>query len=194
MFCVVEDFMPMDWAGDLGQWLFSQRHEMTRSGDDDGVFEYRYALSDLDHRNPEALKVFRKAIVDQLPKCLSKIEVPDFDLLHVESHGDCYHHGHHLGWHDGLGDDIVATRRVAFAYYMHSQPKMFSHGELEFVDGTTISPKNNQLVLWHPAQQHRVTRVECWSSHIMHARWSITGWLHGQPPKGWLDKLELLRS
>ena len=197
MFDVVDDFMPLEWAGELGKWLYSQRTNMVRYGDEEGHYRYSYELDGVDNLNPKRLTKFKKALVDQFPKSLTKIEVPDFDLQHIDISGSCYHQGHHYNWHDGLSDyadQIVPSRRIAYCYFMHSDPKMFSGGDLEWVNGSMVEPKNNRLVLYHPVQQHRITSVECWSSQIMHARWSISGWVHGDAPEGWTDRLALLRD
>ena len=39
-----------------------------------------------------------------------------------------------------------------------------------------------------------VRRVECRSSMAIHGRWAVTGWVHGDPPEGWLERLPSLRG
>jgi len=201
LFHTVDSAMPEDWLAAAGQWLFSKRDKFTRGGDDQGLVRFNYEWCDLD-KNPDAtdlLAPLKKKIIAQIgdKAVLDKLAVPEFDLRYLEMHATMHHHGSHFTWHDdapGYDQEIVPSRRVTFCYYMHSDPKMFEGGELEFLDGTQVAPQNNRLVLFHPVQQHKVNKVNCWSSHFLHGRWCIMGWIHGDPPEGWLERLPELRG
>ena len=96
-----------------------------------------------------------------------------------------YHHGCWFGWHDDQHRDRGVdeqTRALTFNYYNHGTPRMFNGGRLQYLDGTTIDPDNNTLVLANPYQPHRVTQVECWSREFLHGRFCMTGWLHAAEP------------
>ena len=199
IFHVVDDVMPEEWAGAMGDWLFQQRTKMNRCGDEDGRHAYFYGIRGIDEStvDPELMGGFRKVLLSKLSDALPEICVPDFDLTDLECNASLFHHGHHCSWHDGVTShdgSIATTRRVSFSYFMHSPEKMFSGGEMEFMDGSKIEPKHNQLVFWHPIQQTRILPVECWSAHVLHGRWELHGWLHGNPPDGWVDKLTKLRD
>lgn len=195
-----DDAMPPAFAGALGQWLHSNRDRFVRGGDDRGLARYNHELINVDECAPnDLLAPFKKMLIAEAskPEVLDALCVPAFDLRFVETHATCYHHGSHFNWHDDAAsatDSLVESRRITFCYYLHSEPKMFEGGGLEFLDGTVVEPKNNRLTLFHPIQQHRVNRVECWSSHFLHGRWALMGWLHGDAPEGWVDRIPKLRG
>ena len=196
----VDDAMPAKFAADVGLWLHNNKDKFVRGGDDEGVSRFNYELTDVDNYTPvDMLTQFKQKLIATAtsPEVLDALCVPEFDLRFVETHATLYHHGSHFDWHDdapGPDGDLVPSRRISFCYYMHADPKMFSGGELEFLDGSTVEPKNNRLSLFHPMQQHRVRRVECWSSQFLHGRWALMGWLHGDAPEGWVNRLPKLRG
>lgn len=159
-----------EFAAEMGRWLYAHRRLMLRGGD--GVGRFNYELLDVD-KACEHLAPLRSAILT------ANEEFDPFDVDLVEMHATLYHHGSVFHWH--TDDDDVSTRRVAFAYYLHTTPRMFTGGELEFLDGTFIEPEDGTLVLFSPKQRHRVRQVECWSAHVLHGRWALSGWLHESP-------------
>jgi len=188
------------YGAKLGKWFDEHRDKFVRGGDEHGAQRFNYELTDLDGYMPtELLGPFKKKLIAATadPEVLDALSIPAFDLRFVEIHATLYHHGSHFIWHDdapGYDGEIVPSRRATFCYYMHSTPKMFAGGELEFLDGTEVEPKNDRLCLFHPIQQHRVKRVECWSSHVLHGRWALMGWVHGEPPEGWVERIPELRG
>ena len=197
---VEDDAVDTGAAEDLGRWLFDHRDKFARGGDEAGLQRFNYELTGLDEHAPaELLRPFKRKLIEATADkaTLEKLCVPEFDLRFVEMHATLYHHGSHFGWHDdapGYDGELVPSRRLTFCHYLHSTPKMFSGGELEFLDGTTVAPDNNRLCLFHPLQQHRVRKVECWSSHVLHGRWALMGWIHGDAPEGWVDRVPQLRG
>lgn len=194
---IVDGAMPDEWVSAFGRWLFQNRERFVRGGDEAGVQRVNWELADVDTHCPDLLAPFKRRLIDAHLGALEPCKVPEFDLRYVEIVATLYHHGMHFVWHDdapGYDGELVPSRRLTFTYYLHTEPKMFSGGELEFLDGTAIEPRNNRLVLFHPVQQHRVRRVECWSGHVLHGRWALSGWLHGDPPAGWLERVPALRG
>jgi len=167
--------MPVQWCAELGGWLHSHRSTLRRGGDDQGTYRFNYELLDVE-RSCELLAPFRKLLTTELENALAPCMVDPFELESIEMHATLYHHGSHFDWHTDA--DEIETRQLAFAYYMHSTPKRFKGGDLEFIDGTLVPPDNNLLVLFNPRQKHRVREVECWSSGVLDGRWALTGWLH----------------
>ena len=194
----VDDLMEEGWAAKFGQAMFEKRSHLVRGGDAEGVWRYNWEIVHVDRHEPDLVGDLRGRIIEEAVNALGPCLVPEFDVEGVECHATMHHHGNFFSWHDDAdgytGGDALETRRLAFAYYMHSKPKMFDGGELEFLDGTAIEPRHNRLAFWHPIQKHRVRPVECWSSHVLHGRWSVMGWLHGQPPEGWVDRIPKLRD
>lgn len=181
MFTTFENVMPTEWLGDAGQWLHSQRGHFLRGGDD-GRGRYNWELINADEQYGP-LSDLKKAITDKLDEAVKQVGIEDFDLEYIETHATLYHHGSHFIWHtdrEGYNGEPATTRRLSFCFYLHSEPRMFSGGELEFLDGTKIDSKHNRLVFFEPKQQHRVRRVECWSAEFLHGRWAIFGWVHGR--------------
>lgn len=180
-FTIFEDAMPKEWMAEMGKWLHSQRCYFNRNNEN-GKLRYNYGLSDIDELHQPTADL-KKAIVAKLDEAIKEVGIPDFDLEHIECHATLYHHGSHFVWHtdhNGYDGEPALTRRLSYCLYLHSNPKMFSGGELEFTDGTMVEPKHNSLVVFEPRQQHRVRRVECWSADFLHGRWAISGWIHGR--------------
>ena len=183
---VIDDAMPETFVTATGRWLYENRARLVRGGDEQGVARFNYELVDADQACD--LGQLKSRIVDAIPEAIATNGIPDFDLAYIECHATLYHHGGHFCWHTdapGYDGEFVPSRRLAWCFYMHTQPKMFSGGELEFLDGTKVCPSNNRLVLFHPLQQHQIRKVECWSAHVLHGRWAMFGWVHGPAPDGY---------
>lgn len=188
LYHIVDGAMPMAWLGEFSDWLYTNKSRMVRGGDASGVERFNYELTEIDKFCPEVVAPLKRAIIDNVDDALGPCNVWDFNVQFVEMHATLYHMGAHFCWHDdapGYDGTLVPSRRITFCYYMHAMPKQFTGGELEFLDGTAVEPKNNRLVFFHPLQQHRIRKVECYSAYAMHGRWAIMGWLHGDPPPGY---------
>jgi Rps23 Pro-64 3,4-dihydroxylase Tpa1-like proline 4-hydroxylase len=190
----VEDAIKVKQAGAVGDWLHEHRDRLQLSHDQHSC---RWQISHLDDAAPNHAAVVRASVLEHLTAAQEACEVPAFDVQHIETHATLYHHGGFFDWHDDVVDyrgEIAATRRLSFCLYLHSPQRMFDGGELEFMDGRTVEPEHRRLVFFHPVQQHRVRAVECRSSLAIHGRWAVTGWVHGEPPEGWLERLPSLRG
>lgn len=197
---ISEDAIDENDSGKIGQWLYEHRDRLQRGGDEQGVVRFNHEILNVEKHAPDVIRPLRRKLVELLgnSEVMHKLCVPAFDLRAIEMHATLYHHGAHFDWHDDAvaadGQTIIESRRLSFCYYMHSTPKMFNGGSLEFLDGTSVEPHNNRLALFHPVQQHRVMPVECWSSHVLHGRWAIVGWLHGDAPDGYRERLPIMRG
>lgn len=190
---VVDRHVPAAFETEVGPWLHAQRLQFQRAGDEQGAVRFAWEMENVDQHAPELFAPLRKAIIDKVPEALEACAVEDFDLLGVEMHASVYHHLGHYAWHeDQEGPNDL--KRLAFAYYLRTAPVMFKGGELEFLDGTTIEPESGRLAFWHPLQPHRVRPVECWAADVISGRWAIFGWLLGNPPPGFAERYERLRS
>jgi hypothetical protein len=198
LYSVDDEAMPREFAGQVGRWLHDNRTKFGQIGDPEGRYQFGYALPAVDDHadmlGPLRARIM-EAVADEAK--LDAICVPAFDARHVEVDAALYHHGGHHDWHDSAAawdGTIVESRRVAFCYWLASDPQMFEGGELEFLDGSTIEPHNNRLAIWHPIQQTRIRRVECWSSSFLHGRWALTGFVHGDPPEGYVERIPKMRG
>ncbi len=180
---IIEDAMPHAFAADAGRWLYEHRDQMARCGDDDGVAEFMWALRNIDATAPEVFAPLRKRVLDALPTAIGPCKVPPFEPSSFDMASTLFHHGGHANWHRSCGtyESVSPTIAIGFVYFLHSDPKMFSGGDLEFLDGTAVEPKHNRLVFFAPDQIIRVRPVECWSAHVIHGRWALVGILHRAP-------------
>lgn len=181
---VVDNAMPGTWCRDVGGWLYLNRKQLVahRAG------EWRSAadLVDFGDQAREMTAPLRAMLLRELPMALGPCGVADFDLQGVELCATLYHHRGLCDWSDGIAEG-EAHRRIGFELTLCTDPKMFTGGELEFLDGTVIAPENGRLVWTHPIQARAVREVECPSHAMLHGRWSVWGWLHGPVPDGWHD-------
>lgn len=195
----IDAAVPPEFGGEIGQWLHEHRADLVRGGDDAGDYRFAFDLPAFEEAAPAALLApLRRTLASVAsPEALAEVAVPEFDVRHVDIGATLFHHGGHEAWHDdgtGADGELAVSRRVAFSLFLHSTPKMFSGGELEFTDGTVIEPKHGRLAVYHPVQSHRFRRVECWSAHVLHGLWIVHGWIHGEPPAGWAERLAALRG
>jgi Rps23 Pro-64 3,4-dihydroxylase Tpa1-like proline 4-hydroxylase len=174
---VFDEVMPTEWLGQAGMWLHANRGLFRRGGDEDGLSRFGYELANLDAMYKPVAEL-RKEIIARLDEAIESLGLEDFELDHIETHATLYHHGGTFMWHKDVESET--TRRLAFAFYLSAVPKMFSGGELEFLDGASVEPETNRLVVYPADQQHRVRPVECWSAEFLHGRWAIVGWLHSE--------------
>jgi hypothetical protein len=193
----VDDAVSEETTAKLGEFLHANTALMRRCGDPDGAWEFGWELSNLDEHLPDVCSKLRRTLFESCtPTVQQALGVHEFNVTGVEMAARLYHQGGHCCWHDdAFGDEgeMDPYRRVAFAFYLHTEPKRFTGGELEFLDGATVEPKARSLVLYHPIQTHRIRTVECWAAEALHGCWSIDGWVLGDYPDGWPDRLRQLR-
>lgn len=191
---VVRNALAPAVANELGAWMETQRSQMQRVDEADA---WGWWMPDIDDRLAAVTSEVRSKIVEHLDAACAACVVAPFDLQRVEIWGSLHHHEDHEPWHDDAmlnASEVAVTRRLSWTFTMHSEPRMFEGGQLEFADGTKIQPAHNQLVFWHPVQQYRMAAVECYTSRALHGRWSVRGYVHGVAPEGWADKVLALRN
>lgn len=165
----VPEAVPGEFANLLSQWLLFNRDKLEVTGD--GVGHIYHELRDVD-TYCEHLSPVRDAVVRALPDAFDTCRVEPFDLASLDVHAALYHHRSFAKW----GGHTTPGEVLAYELYLHAAPKMYSGGELEFLDGTTVEPDSGTLVVYDPAQRHRVNPVNCWSHDLLHGRWSLFGW------------------
>lgn len=163
---VIDDAMPAAFATAAGRWVYEHRAGLQRVGDDDGAeaFYWYTQLGDDD-----LAAQLRRRVLEVIPVAAAVCKV-ELDTVAID--GDAWATLHHHGSHGTWGERIGVLR---WDYFMHTEPLMFSGGEMEFLDGTLVQPRNNRLVIYASDQQTRIRRVECWSAHVLHGRWAISG-------------------
>ncbi|MDZ4728455.1 MAG: 2OG-Fe(II) oxygenase [Xanthomonadales bacterium] len=90
---------------------------------------------------------------------------------------------------DVIANSPLASRKVTFVYYFHTQPKSFSGGDLVLLDEldngpasklryTRICPVHNSLILFPSHCYHQVTPVISSSEEFLQGRFTLNGWWH----------------
>ena len=166
---VVDDALPAEFADELLRWIYQNRGCMQRdSGYDPGSHRCSYGLTEFDERAPDLWARLRPRLLELYQAALKPCAEPSFDLQSIQCFATLYHHGMGFCWHDDAqqdldenlpavpqGHELVPDRRLSYSLYLNAEPKMFSGGELELMDGTVVEPKHNRFVFFNPLQQHR---------------------------------------
>ena len=184
---VVPEAMPGAWCAELSRWLFEHRMEMVTMQDERRV-AHDLQIGD---KAPALMAQLRATLLAQLPAAIEACAVSDFDLTGTRLIASLMHRHCFADWVAGATD---GDARICFELTMHTDPPMFSGGEVEFLNGDTIAPANAQMLWLHPLQPFRIREVECWSNHALDGRWSIWGALCGPEPAGWADLRKRLQS
>jgi Rps23 Pro-64 3,4-dihydroxylase Tpa1-like proline 4-hydroxylase len=79
---------------------------------------------------------------------------------------------------DGGPDD---TREITFVYFLHSEPRRFSGGELTIRSSTMVQPDGDTLVLFPSCSVHEVLPVCVPSGAFADSRFTVNGWIHRIP-------------
>ena len=191
---VVRNAIAPEIASDLGAWMEMQRTGMERI---DAENAWGWWMPSIDEQCAAVTSQVRAKVVEHLDAACAACVVAPFDLQRVEMWGTLHHHEDCEPWHDDAmvsALEVATSRRLSWSLTLHSEPKLFEGGQMEFADGTKIPAIHNQLAFWHPVQQHRIAPVECYVSRALHGRWSLRGYVHGVAPEGWADKVLALRG
>lgn len=182
------EFLGPEFGGALSEWLRHAAPQWSRGGDKQGRARFNWEILNLENCWPQVADL-RAALLEHVDEFCEQLDVPEFDVTAVETILTLYHNGSHFAWHNDSrlmdGVTLADTRRITFCYYMHKQPRMFTGGELEFMDGTAIEPTHDKLVVFHPFQQHRIRRVQCFDADALAGRFAVMGWIHGAPTDDW---------
>lgn len=166
--------MPGDWQQAAGLRLHELRRHLVLHGDPDGSPFVGWRLDDLDTLAADLVRPLRArlvGLVDEAAKaCGVELRGP---VSKVSAVASLMHHGGREDWHAGRAENDPPE--LWWELTLHSDPKLFRGGELEWLDGTAIAPDAGRLVVSDPRQMQRITPVECWSAHVLHGRWSIAG-------------------
>ena len=122
-----------------------------------------------------------------LPEALEFLGMPNFDLYHVEleivAHGNGAFYNTHID--TAIDKDDESVRVLTAVYYFHTQPKVFSGGNIRLLPlrqtaGDSvycdISPENDRLLLFPSWVPHRVMPVVSESVQFSDSRFAINCW------------------
>jgi SM-20-related protein len=125
-------------------------------------------------------------VTNRLTHCfdfvLEKLVHERFPVLGFDAEISATNDGDFFGPHRDV-DEANATRELAFVYYFHREPKLFSGGELRiYEEGSwehdAIVPGQNFMVLFRAGTIHEVSAVHCPSGEFADSRFALNGWIH----------------
>jgi len=133
--------------------------------------------------------ILTEKIKQHLQPALQKLGHKEFPLGRIEIQATASNDGDYFRLHpDSDGKD---PREISFVYFLHSEPRRFSGGELRIfntkvVDGQvsradhshTVSPRQDSLVFFPSMNQHEVLPVRVPSKQFGDSRFTINGWIH----------------
>ena len=155
-------------------------------------------MIDYDHRRSRVLMDLGKheeIILDRirgvLPRVLDQLGMEQFPVTQVEAQITASNDGDFFRAHSDDSEEIIASRRITFVYFFHSEPRQFEGGELRLHDSQrecglqissgsyqSIVPQQNQIVFFPCSLLHEITPVECRSRAFADSRFTLNGWLH----------------
>jgi len=158
--------------------------------DEGGVVDYEHrrsrVLMDLG-RHQELMLDRVKAV---LPQVLDRLGMEEFAIADAEVQMTASNDGDFFLCHSDSGNELVASRRLTFVYFFHSEPRQFEGGELRIHDARleagnyvsegscqTIVPQQNQIVFFPCELLHEITPVKCPSQLFADSRFTVNGWL-----------------
>jgi Rps23 Pro-64 3,4-dihydroxylase Tpa1-like proline 4-hydroxylase len=168
-----------------------QSSELVSSSGEPGMIDH-------DHRRSRVLMDLGKheeIILDRirgvLPRVLDQLGIEQFPVTQVESQITASNDGDFFRAHSDDSEEIIASRRITFVYFFHSEPRPFEGGELRLHDShregelqvssgsyQIVVPQQNQIVSFPCSLLHEITPVECRSRAFADSRFTLNGWLH----------------
>ena len=177
----VKDLLTAEQAGAIGVEFLRVSDRMYKAGD-------HWSIDCTMDLMPKMMALLRRRIMEHVPDACQALHVAPFDLTNVSMSAQLHHHQCKTEWFCDASpkpDAFDETIRMGFTFFLHSFPKMFTDGLVEFHDGTTVEPSHNCLLFTHPLQRRRIQETNCYSGDLLHGRWSVTGCLHGPAPDGY---------
>jgi Rps23 Pro-64 3,4-dihydroxylase Tpa1-like proline 4-hydroxylase len=125
-------------------------------------------------------------IAAQLAMILEKLQVAPFRVGETSSSCVVFRDGSYFRPHVDVRRH-GGRRRLTWVYYLNSEPKRFRGGELLLgspdTDRAVLEPAHGRIVVFSSAIVHEVARVDLDPDAFGDARFSITGFISGQPTR-----------
>jgi len=124
-------------------------------------------------------------ITARLAAILETLHEPTFRVGKTSASCVCFRDGSYFRRHMDVVKRREGKRRLTWVYYLNSEPKQFSGGDL-LVDRPNlgrmlIEPAHGRIVVFRSELSHEVTPVRLSPDHFGDARFSITGFIGDQP-------------
>lgn len=116
-----------------------------------------------------------------IPEVMAKLNVEPFEYEDIEVHLTAHNDGDFYKPHRDNNQGDVKARALTFVYYFNSVPKMFTGGQLLFLENKPkpfiYEPVNNSIVFFNSSLLHAVHPVSCPSKQFEHSRFTLNGWI-----------------
>lgn len=129
----------------------------------------------------EYSQTLRAKVEEAVPDMIIKLGIPSFEISQIEIQLTSHNHGEFFKPHADNGKGKFKTRIITFVYYFNSVPKMFTGGQLLFLQNKpkplVIEPENNMIVFFDSSLIHAVHPVSCPTKQFEHGRFTLNGWI-----------------
>lgn len=129
----------------------------------------------------EFYELLTSKIEPLIPEVLDKLQIAPFEIDDTEIHLTAHNNGDFYKPHRDNNQGGLKYRKVTFVYYFHSTPKMFSGGQLLFLENKPrpliVEPINNSIVFFNSSLLHAVHPIVCNDMKFEHSRFTLNGWL-----------------
>ena len=126
-------------------------------------------------------------IAARLAWILETLNEPPFRIGRTRSSCICFRNGSFFRPHIDTLKYRAGKRRLTWVYYLNSEPKRFSGGDLVLyhsdLDRRVLEPVHGRIVVFRSAISHEVTPVALSPDDFGDARFSITGFIGDQPTR-----------
>ncbi len=150
--------------------------------------EKRNSLSLMDDSDVAQISgAIESYIAARLTTILEALQAPPFRVGETSSSCVCFRNGSYFRSHVDVGKHVAGRRRLTWVYYLNSEPKRFSGGDLLLgspgTDRAVLEPAHGKIVVFSSANAHEVTPVSLDPDDFGDARFSITGFISDQPTR-----------
>jgi len=150
--------------------------------------EKRNSLSLMDDPDVALISgAIEAAITARLTTILEALQAPPFRVGATSSSCVCFRNGSYFRSHVDVLKHVPGRRRLSWVYYLNSEPKRFSGGDLLLgspdTDRAVLEPAHGRIVIFSSAIAHEVTPVRLEPDDFGDARFSITGFISEQPTR-----------
>jgi len=115
-----------------------------------------------------------------VPEVLNKLGLPGLNKFNFHIDLTAHNHGDFYKPHADDGKEHN-KRVISFVYYFCSNPKVFTGGQLLFLDNKPrpliIEPENNAMIFFNSSLLHAVHPVSCPDQKFEHSRFTLNGWI-----------------
>jgi len=192
---VLDEFLvAQEWRG-LLEYVLSREPDFTHThvigAGGASILDYGTRRSRVLFDPGPFVQVFTERLATFFPHVLTRLHHPEFPVSRVEIQITGTGNQEFFRKHTDNGSDDVASREITFVYFFHSEPRLFSGGELRIYDTLNengratspgphrvVYPLQNQMVLFPSGCLHEILPVGIPSDNFAHRRFTVNGWLH----------------